>query len=233
MNTVPKMTLVAIRELLKAHKNERGISNWKRNGNKSWGTYGLGLTQLKKIAKQIQKDRGLARELRQQPNYDMKILSFLVDEPKNIPLEETKRTVLKMEMWSVSHVYIQNIFSKLPYAMELAGIYRSSTKEIERRCGYGYLYYAAKNKKIPDAYFIPIINSIAGKLQSEENFVKDAMNNALLALGQRSTSLHELVLATADIIGKVTVDYGDNSCVAPDVRKQLKTATVLKKIKLA
>ena len=224
------MILAEIRSVLKTHKNERGIAQWKKTGNKSWGTYGIGLTQLKKIAKSIGNDRNLAKELRQQPNYEMKVLSFLVDEPKKIPLEETKRTILKMSMWSIGHVYIQSVFSKLPYAMELATIYRGSHKEIERRCGYGYLQYAAKNKKIPDEYFVPIISRIERKLQDEENFVKDAMNTAILAIGQRSIKLHALCLKAAKNIGKIIIYHADGAVTTTDLEKLLNSPATLEKL---
>lgn len=58
-------------------------------------------------------------------------------------------------------------------------------------------------------------------LQKEENFVRDAMNNAVLGIGSRNQSVYPKALRTAQNIGRVEVDYGDNSCRALDVVKHL------------
>jgi len=184
-------TLHEIRAHLQTHKNKQRMEHWKKNGNSSWSSYGIAVTKLKEIAKQIPSSRWLAIQLWQQPNYDLKILSFLIDNPKEIPLEETKRMVLQLRFLPISKVYLHYVFSKLPQAMELAAVYRSSPKALERRCGYGYLPYAVKNKKIPDAYFIPIINTIEARLTSEDRLVKEAMTTALYAMGKRSETLGE------------------------------------------
>ena len=51
--------------LLRANKNERGIQNWKKLGPKKakLKSFGIGLTQLRKLAKQIGRDHQLAQKL--------------------------------------------------------------------------------------------------------------------------------------------------------------------------
>ena len=70
------------------------------------------------------------------------------------------------------------------------------------------------------------------ELQNEENFVKDAMNTALWMIGQRSKHLNALVLDAANTIGKVEVDYGDNSCKAMDLTEHLTSERIQKKLKV-
>ncbi len=210
-------TLPEIRELLKSYDNIKRISRWKKYGDALWESYGLPFAKLKKIAKKIPKNRALALKLRQQKNYDMKVLSFLIDEPKKILVDETKRTILNPNLWPLHKVYIPTIFVKLPYAMELAAVYRNSSNPLERRYGYSYLSHIAKSKKIPDEYFIPIINIIEVKLQLEDNYVKDAMNTVLYAIGKRSESLREYALNAARNIGTVVVDYGNSNARPIDV----------------
>ena len=47
------------------------------------------------------------------------------------------------------------------------------------------------------------------------------MNNALWMIGQRSKPLNIQAIEIAKKIGKIEVDYGDNSCQAIDVLKHL------------
>ena len=215
--------------LLEENKNERGIENWKKFKYENWTSFGIGLTQLKKLAKKIGKDHKLAQELWKEPNYDIKIISILIEEPSKISEKQIKAMVSNVSMWMLSHTWVQNIFCKVPFAKELAENWRKSTIEIERRCSYAFLYYLAKDTKISDTYFSPILNVIEKKIQQEENFVKEAMNNALFAIGQRSKSLNFRCIEIAKKIGKNEVDYGDNSCEAVDVIKHLTSERMKKK----
>ena len=56
------MNIDKVRELLESNKNERGMKLWEK-WNMPWKSYGIGLTQLKKIAKQVGRDHELALEL--------------------------------------------------------------------------------------------------------------------------------------------------------------------------
>jgi hypothetical protein len=105
----------------------------------------------------------------------------------------------------------------------------NSADYLKRRCGFALLYQIARdNKKLPDSWFIPLVERIGKELQSEENFVKDTMNSALFAIGKRSAQLNHFALETAKSIGKVIVDYGDNSCQAIDVVAHLTADRVRK-----
>ena len=57
------MNKTEVMALLKEHQNERGIANWKRKGQGSTGlkSFGIGLTQLRKLSKKIGRDAKLAQ----------------------------------------------------------------------------------------------------------------------------------------------------------------------------
>jgi 3-methyladenine DNA glycosylase AlkD len=137
--------------------------------------------------------------------------------------------VLDVDMWMMSHVFVQILFCKLPFAMEMAAPWREDSNFVKKRCGYAYLYYLSRDKRIEDSYFVPILDHIEKVIQTEENFVKDAMNNALFSIGQRSLAMNKRCLDIARKIGKVEVDYGDNTCQAVDVIKHLDSERMRKK----
>lgn len=215
------MKKISVHKLLEAHKNERGIANWKKFAYANWTSYGIGLTQLKKLAKQVGRNHTLAKELWVEPNYDVKIISVLIEEPKKVGEPQIEAMVTDVSMWMISHIWVQNLFSKVPFAKQFAANWRKEKDAIKRRCGFAYLYYLVKDKKTTDNYFYPIIDEIKTNIQTEENFVKDAMNNALFAIGQRSKELNFKCIEASKAIGKIVVDYGDNSCEAVDVFKHL------------
>jgi 3-methyladenine DNA glycosylase AlkD len=65
--------------MVKEQKSERGIEHWNKLGEKTGGlkSFGLGLTQLRKLAKQIGRDSSLATKLWNSDVYELKVLSLL------------------------------------------------------------------------------------------------------------------------------------------------------------
>ena len=55
------ITKTQVLGLLKENRNERGIANWKKRGAKNGKlkSFGIGLTQLRKLAKQVGRDHKL------------------------------------------------------------------------------------------------------------------------------------------------------------------------------
>ncbi len=131
----------------------------------------------------------------------------------------------------LAHTYCSVLMPKVTFLQNLAEKWTQSNDDTEKRCGYLMLYEIAKNnKKLNDEYFEPYLYSIESQLQSQENFVKDAMNNCIFMIGGRSKYLHTIALSVARNIGKVHVDYGDNSCEALNAEKHLMMDRTLKKI---
>lgn len=71
--------------LLEANRNERGIKNWKKMGLDTTGltSHGIGLTQLRKLARQVGRDHDLAGELWNSDNYDSKTIGPVATDPKD------------------------------------------------------------------------------------------------------------------------------------------------------
>ncbi len=216
------MTKSDVLTLLEENKNERGIEHWGRVGLPHLTSFGLGLTQIKKLAKQVGKNHDLALELWGSGNYDAMTMATLIDEPKKVTREQVEEQANDLSFWMLSHAYCGNLLAKVPFAVELSDEYRAMKDDLKRRCGYALIYHIAKNnKKLTDNYFEPILEKIESDIDKEENFVKDAMNNALFTVGQRSKNLYLKAKAIAEKNGKIHVDYGDNSCEALDVVKHL------------
>ena len=225
----------AIKEL-EALKNDRGISYYKKTFGAEGKYLGLGLTQLRKLAKKIKVNPKLAAQLLDSEYFEAKMLAFMVDDPKlydkNRLEELIKNLPAKYNESPLSYftmVFTEFITSKSPNAEEIVIKYSKSKNKINRFVAYSTLNNLAKNKKIEYSYFDKFLSEIEKNIQSEENNVKDAMNNSLLSWGQRNKSLNSKVLKSFKIIGKVIVDYGETSCQTPDVPKILSSERIQKK----
>lgn len=222
------MTVDQIIEWLDENQDERGIKAWERLRYSDISTYGIGLTKLRKFAKGIKKDADLAKELWDKPVYDMKIISILVDEPKKLTRQRLEEQLKDLDFWMLSHAYTGSFLALSPIKSEIAYEWLNSKDDIKRRIAFALIVGVLNAEKpFNEEFAAALIVRIEAEIQSEENFVKDQMNYALFGLGKMSKALHSKALAAAKKIGKVDVDYGDNSCEAPDCVKHLTSPRVL------
>lgn len=222
------MTKEKIINLLEKNKNERGIANFFKLSGGKQKSFGIGLTLLKTLSKKIKKNHILALELWKENIYDCKVMSILIDDPSMVTKEQIANQMKSKMSWIFSYIYCSSLLKDVPFAMELMLEWITSKDNLERRCGYLLLYeFAKKDKKQADGFYLNYLNIIKEQIKKEENFVKDAMNSALLSVGMRNTVLHERALTIAKSIGKIVVDYGDNSCKAIDVAQHLSSSRVM------
>ena len=88
-----------------------------------------------------------------------------------------------------------------------------------------------QNNGLPDAYFEKYLGVIESKIASDKNWVKYAMNNALINIGVRNPQLERKAIAVAKRIGKVEVDHGETACKTPDAVPYIKKTIAYRKKK--
>lgn len=226
-------------ELLKGHRNERGIEHWNRlhpepNSLKS---FGIGLTVLRKLAKKVGRDHEFAKELWESDIYDVKILSLLIDDPKLMTIEQAEAQVDQLYQGHLAHVFssCDAALAKTSFVVPLLMKWINSNNTIRKRCGYGLLYEVSKftKKSAPDnAFFLDRIEQILNLFKDENNVVKVAMGGALMGIGKRNVALNTAALKVAHKMGPIDVDSGVTNCEPFDVAKHLKSDYIKKKLNI-
>ena len=89
------MTKTEVLDLLKENRDARGEANWKEMGDRTGGltSFGIGLTKLRAIAKQVGRDHDLALKLWNERNHDAKIIGLLIDDPKQLTRDQVEKQV--------------------------------------------------------------------------------------------------------------------------------------------
>ncbi|MBC8355244.1 MAG: DNA alkylation repair protein [Planctomycetes bacterium] len=231
------MTKTKVLALLKENQNERGIAHWKKRGQKNTKlkSFGIGLTQLRKLAKQIGRDHKLARQLWKSDVYDAKVIGLLIDDPKQLTREQAEQQVESLHGGYLSHVFssCDATLAKAPFAFELAREWMDSKDAMRRRCAYGLLYELSKKnpKGMDDDYLSERIAHIRAVIHDEQMWVREAMLGALVGIGKRNKKLNKSAIRAVKDIGPVDIDYGnDNSCEPVDVLKHLTSGYLKKKL---
>jgi hypothetical protein len=224
-------------ELLEANRDERGIRNWERLGPATGRlkSFGIGLTKLRKLAKQVGRDRDLARALWESDVYDAKVIALLIDDPETMTREQAEKQVEQLGGGAMSHVFssCDATLAKTPFVVALADDWIVSGDTVRRRCGYGLLYEISKftGKKAPDErYFLDHIEHISATIDRESSEVRLAMGAALMGIGKRSATLNAAALRVAERVGPIEFESVSGKCDPFDVAKHLTADRLAEKL---
>lgn len=232
------MTKTQALALLRENRNERGVANWKKLGAGQAGlrSFGIGLTVLRKLAKQVGRDRALAHKLWNTDVYDAKVLGLLIDDPKRVTREQAEEQVEGLEGGMLAHVFssCDATLAKAPIAFELARDWIDSRDEMRRRCGWGRLLYelSKKNPKgMDDAFLLACVDRVDKEIDGEPTWVRMAMAGALIGIGKRNKKLNRAAVRVAKRVGPVDFSDGSGSKCDPfDPHKHLTSEHVKRKL---
>jgi hypothetical protein len=224
-------------DLLAAHRDERGIERWKELGFESTGlrSYGIGLTRLRELAKQVGRNRELALRLWETDVYEARVISLLIDDPKAITREQAEAQVDEVGAGLLTHVFSScgASLAKAPFVVELIDDWTASDDAHRRSCGYGLLYEISKltGKKAPeDAYFLEHIQRIDERIRRESSGTRLAMASALMGIGKRNAILNAAALRVARKVGPIEFESPSGRCEPFDVVKHLTTDRLKEKL---
>lgn len=229
------MTRDEVLSLLEEHQNPRGIAHWERlHVDGALRSFGIGLTQLRKLAKRVGRDHELAAELWASDLYDAKVLGLLVDEPKELTREQAERQVEQLEHGMLAHVFssCDATLAKTSFVVELADDWIHDGDIARQRCGYGLLYEISKDKRkrAPDeAFFLRQVQHIRDTQAAAPQPLRMAMGGALIGIGKRSKALNAAARVAAEEMGLIP---GNPGCDPMDVMKHLTSDYIVKKLGL-
>ena len=101
------MNRTKVMALLEANQNADGIRKWEAKGSKpgKLKSLGIGLTILRKLARQIGRDHDLALELWESEVYDARVIALLIDDPRQITREQAEAQVESVDQGQLEHVF--------------------------------------------------------------------------------------------------------------------------------
>ncbi len=232
------MTTAEVMKLLKANQNAQGLENWTRMSKGSGlKSFGIGLTVLRKLAKQVGRDHDLALALWKSDYYDAKVIALLVDDPKRMSRDQVEQQVDNLAGGYLKHVFSScgATLAKADFGLEIADEWMSSEDPIRRRCAYGLQYELSKSKKKSapgDSHFLAVIDRIDREFDDQDIDVQMAMGAAIMGIGKRSRVLHGPALKVAKKICPIDFDPS-GKCDPFDAVKHLTSDYVVQKLNLS
>ena len=195
--------------------------------------FGVSYANQNKLAKEIKRNHSLARELWTSGNHDARILATMIADPSQTDALLLDSWVTDLDSYVVTDAF-SGLAGKTALAYEKAEEWTRHEAEWPGRAGWHLIaHLAMKNPDLPDAYFTALLAAIEGEIHDRKNRVRDAMNNALIAIGIRNDALEQPALAAAARIGKVEVDHGETGCKTPDAVEYIRRTLARRRQKAA
>jgi 3-methyladenine DNA glycosylase AlkD len=215
-------------DTLKSLGTEQNRKIYRRHGAAE-DVYGVSFAHLKDLKKKIKVNHDLAEGLWDAGNHDGRILGAMVADPKRMDGGALDRWAGSLRNRVEVDVFA-GVAAASPAAREALERWIDSGHEWTACAGWKVLAHLAMDDPIlPDEYFEPYLARIEKEIHSERNWVRNAMNNALIAIGIRNPQLEKKAIAAAQKIGKVEVDHGETNCKTPDAIPYIRKALERKK----
>lgn len=209
------MDLDTVMNMLESLGTEQNRKVYPRHGIGA-NLFGVSYANLGKLSKQIKKDTALALQLWQTGNHDARVLATMIADPREIDVDTGQSWVEDLDNYIISDAFA-GLISRSAWADTKMVEWIDSDGEWTGRTGWRMLAsLALENKDLPDGYFEAYLAKIEAGIHSRKNYVRDAMNSALIAIGVRNQALQGKAIAAAARIGKVNVNHGKTNCVTPD-----------------
>ncbi len=196
--------------------SEQTRKTYRRHGTPE-PLFGVSFAALAKLKKYIKQDPALAEALWASRNADARYLATMITDPQKISEAVLDAWAEEIGYHTLADLFVMNVVFSSPHAVKKVAEWTPSDDEWRGRLGWGLVAaLAAKEQSLPDAFFEGLLPNIEAGIHQAKNRKREAMNNALIAIGSRSAGLAGKAIAAARRIGKVEVDHGDTSCKTPD-----------------
>ena len=212
-------------ERLKAEARSDRVEGMARYGMVAERRLGVSIPEMRRIAKEVGKDHGLALGLWETGIPEARILAAMVDEPEKLTEEQMEDLVKDFNSWDVCDQVCMNLFEKTPLAWKKILDWPEREEEFVKRTAFALIACLAwHDRKAEDEKFIELFPVIKWGATDERNYVKKAVNWALRNIGKRNLNLNKAAIETAREIQRI--DSRAARWIASSAIKELESEAV-------
>jgi len=202
---------------MESEENRLGMSRFGINVDRALG---IKVTDLRILARRIEKDHDLALQLWETGIHEARLLATMIDDPSAVTDTQMENWAADFNSWDVVDQACNNLFRRTPFAHTKAADWAARDEEFVKRAGFALMaVLAVHDRSSEDTVFHKYLDLVEGESSDERNFVKKAVNWALRQIGKRSPELWEKAMGT---IGKIAdLDTKGARWIAADARREL------------
>jgi 3-methyladenine DNA glycosylase AlkD len=215
---------------IKSLANPEAVKGMARFGISSINTYGVSITDLRKMAKETGVNHDLALRLWDSKIHEARILASLIDDPEMVTEEQMEKWAKDIDSWDVCDLCCGNLFDRTIFACKKAVEWSFREEEFVKRAGFVLMaILAVHDKKAEDENFLKFFPIIIREATDSRNYVKKGVNWALRQIGKRNLALNKKAIKTAEKIK--TIESKAAKWIAADAIRELRSESVQKRLK--
>ncbi len=193
--------------------------------------FGVSFAVLGKLKKKNKVDQSLAEQLWSTGYHEARYLATMIADPTTISVRTLNAWAKDLTDRHLAGA-LSNVAAEAPSAKKQMEKWTAAKNEMIGCAGWHTLASIARqDNDLPDAYFEERLATIESTIHAGKNWVKYAMNNALINIGVRNPKLEKKSIAAARRIGKIDVDHGETACKTPDAAAYIKKTVAYNKTK--
>lgn len=160
--------------------------------------FGVSIYQLRKVARRLGTDHGLAIALWATGNHEARLLACFVDDPAAVTAEQAEAWARDFDSWDICDQATTSLLDRTRHAWTKAREWAARDGEWVKRGGFALMAgLAVHDRTAADRAFARLLPLIERGASDERNFVKKAVNWALRNIGKRNRTLNAAAIACA------------------------------------
>jgi 3-methyladenine DNA glycosylase AlkD len=183
-------------------RNREGMARYGIHSDKA---FGVSVSALQKLGKQLGRDHELAAALWDTGWYEARMLTGFVDDPSLVRPAQMNRWARDFDNWAICDHLCFHLFDRTPHAWSRIDQWSSRREEFVKRAAFALLASVAlHDKRTGDEPFLESLPLMERAATDERNFVKKGVSWALRSVGRRSQTLNAAAVELAHRLGEST-----------------------------
>ena len=192
--------------------------------------YGVPVSVIQQLGKQLGRDHELAAALWETAWYEARMLTAFVDEPERVTPAQMDRWARDFDNWGICDTICFHLFDRTAHAWKKPGPWSKRREEFVKRAAFALLAgLSLHDKEADDKVFIRTLPLIEGAAGDDRNFVKKGVSWALRVMGRRNRTLNAACLETARRLAGS--DRPAAQWIGRQAVKELSSAAVVRKLR--
>lgn len=191
-------TLLAELRSLGSEKDRAGMALY---GIDVENAFGVSIYELRKVAKRLGTDHGLALALWATGNHEARLLACFIEDPTEVTERQIEAWARDFDSWDICDQATTSLFDLTKHAWSKAPEWAKRDEQWVKRGGFALMAgLAVHDKTASDRAFLKLLPLIERGAWDDRNFVKKAVNWALRNIGKRNLALNAAALTCAENI---------------------------------
>lgn len=216
---------------LESMRNEKNVEGMQRFGIRGARMLGISVYDIKKIAKDMERNHEIANDLWESGIHEARMLAAFTDEIDKVTEKQMEEWVLDFDSWDICDQTCAYLFDKTHWAYDKAFEWAERDEEFVKRAGFVLMAaLSVHDKKAKDSKFEQFFPVIKREAHDERNFVKKAVNWTLRQIGKRNIQLNKNAIKVGEELEKM--ESRSARWIAKDALRELRSEKTQERLKV-